>query len=349
MSRATTPARGRAPAAALLTALALIGCAEEPEPATAPPKSAFADALGTVASGNLPVSTGFGWVDVSALRASRPTHEDLRSIAGALGPGGGDLLTERAAIERRTGVDPLDTQELLSVAASFTTGVRLDGVRVAEVEQALRAAEPRGARDGWRLFDTGTTGTIPLGTKLAAFGALGARLAVREGSLIVARTDQARSNLLEVGHHPLDDPSVRLALACLGDVSAARIVPNNFTHLPNTGAELLAFGVRRSAAADAPEALCVIDPSEEEIEAHAGAMREALAPGARDAVTDEPIAELLGDVEVDTLEGEDVHGARAVVTALGDGPPGFLFGAFDRGSLLTYIGLAPPPGSETSP
>jgi len=349
LSRDTTPARGRAPAAALLTALALIGCAEEPEPATAPPKSAFADALGTVASGNLPVSTGFGWVDVSALRASRPTHEDLRSIAGALGPGGGDLLTERAAIERRTGVDPFDTEQLLSVAASFTTGVRLDGVRVGEVERALRATEPRGDRDGWRLFDTGATGTIPLGTKLAVFGALGARLAVREDSLILARTDQARSNLLEVGHPPLDDPAVRLALACLGEVRAARIVPNNFTHLPNTGAELLAFGVRGSSPATPREALCVVDASEEEIEAHAGAMREALAPDARDAVTGEPIAQLLADVEVATLQEGETFAARATLTPLGQGASGFLFGAFDRGSLLTYIGLAPPPGGETSP
>lgn len=142
---------------------------------------------------------------------------------------------------------------------------------------------------------------------------------------------------------------MRLALSCLGEVSAARVVPNNFTHLPNTGAELLAFGLRPATAGAPREVLCAIDPSEDEIDTHAAALEEALAPEAVDRVTGEPLRRLVAEVTVDTLDGEGLHAARALVSPADEGVPGFLFGAFDRGSVLTYLGLAPPPLPRSDP
>ena len=335
--------------AAVLAVWLLGGCSEEPDPGPSP-DSAFARALGTVGTGNVPVSTGFGWVHLEAVGARSLGNERLRSIAGALGPGGGDLLVERGPTERRTGVDPLAGTEVISVSASYTTGVRLEDIDGRRLEGLFkRSARARRPREGWTPYDAGPAGTVPLGSELEVFGALGSRTALHADGLILARSESARSDLLGSGESPLNDPAVRLAIACLGDVSAARIVPNNFTHLPNTGPELLAFGVRRSSGGAPREVLCAVDPFEEEIDAHADAMRQALAPKSVDAVTVEPIGELLADVTVDTLSSEDVFAARALLSPLGGDVPGFLFGAFDRGSLLTYIGLAPPPSSETSP
>ena len=298
----------------------------------------------------MPVSTGFGWVGLDAVGARELGDRRLRSIAGALGPGGGDLLAERVGVGDRAGIDLLAADEAISVAASYTTGARFDGIDGQGLERLLeRSAQRRRTRGQWTAYDAGAEGSVPLGSELEVFGALGSRTALRADGLILARSERARSNLRGSGESPLDDPAVRLAVACLGEVSAARIVPNNFTHLPNTGAELLAFGVRSSPAAAPREVLCAVDPSEEEIEAHAAAMRESLAASSVDAVTDEAIGGLLADVSVETLSSGNVFAARAELSPLAEDGPGFLFGAFDRGSLLTYIGLAPPPNSETSP
>lgn len=184
----------------------LIGCSSGPETTSPspPPDTALAAALASAGTGTVPIGTGFGWIGADAIRASYPDGAALTSVARALGPGGGDLVTERATIERRTGVDPFEASQLLTVAASFTTGVRLDGVDAGEIKELLRrSARPRGDRGGWQLFDAGPTGAVPLRTDLAVFGSLGARIALRDDRLIVARTDQARSDLLGLGEPPL--------------------------------------------------------------------------------------------------------------------------------------------------
>ena len=49
---------------------------------------------------------------------------------------------------------------------------------------------------------------------------------------------------------------------------------------------------------------------------------------------------------VETFALEGLRVARAELVAAPGAEPGLLFRAFDRGSLLTYIGLQPPPTGD---
>ena len=54
------------------------------------------------------------------------------------------------------------------------------------------------------------------------------------------------------------------------------------------------------------------------------------------------MSDLVAGSELDTYDEGGLAVARVVVTRAPGTDPGFLFGAFDRGSMLTYMGLQPP-------
>ena len=154
--------------------------------------------------------------------------------------------------------------------------------------------------------------------------------------------DEVRADLEGEGTPASEAPVARAASACLGDVDAARIVPNNFTHLPNVGPDVMAFGVETPEDGERAEVLCAIDESAEEVDKAEAGMREALTPGAVDAVTGERISMLIDKAEIERLELEGLPVLRARLDLSPTNDPGFLFGTFVRGSMVTYFGLQPP-------
>lgn len=327
-------------ATALVSAALLITltpCGDDDSGGTAEPRSGFGQALGEISTGPIPVGVGFGFVDIERLGG------DVGWTAGALGPGGSILITDSQPIARRTGFDPTSADRLLSVAASYTLGVRADGVEPDAMSRSLRdAADATTTSDEWELLDLGTAWSVPNGTPAQVLSGLGARIALGPHAVVVARTDRARTELTTPSDEVLTDPAVRVSLECLGDPVAARIVPNNFTHAPNSGPQLLAFGVSDPGEGPVTETLCAADPSAEVVGETATALQERLALDATDPVTGEEIGANATAVEVDELDGDGAGAARARLTLAEDAQPGYLFDAFVHGSLITYLGLASP-------
>ena len=165
---------------------------------------------------------------------------------------------------------------------------------------------------------------------------------MRPGAVLLARSPLARGEIEKSVPPAIDAGEVAAAAGCLGDVIAARLVLNNHTHLPNSGPELLAFGVSASPADLRRETLCVVGAGDR-VSSAATSLEGAFAGDARDGVSGEPMEGLVEAAELDTYDEGGLAVARAVVTRAPGTEPGFLFGAFDRGSMLTYLGLQPPP------
>jgi len=272
----------------------------------------------------------------------RPTASALDWAAGALGPGAREVV-ERPSAVARSGVDPLEADSLISAATSYTLALRLDGVDSKPAEAAFAAAGAKRSRAGeWTNYDLGAEWAVPDDPALEPLGSLGARPAVKPGSILLARSPLARGEMEKSEPPAIDAGEVAVAAECLGDVLAARLVLNNHTHLPNSGPELLAFGVSASPADLGREVLCAVgDP--DPVGRAAESLGGAFASDARDGVSGEPMGELVAGSELDTYDAGGLAVARVVLDRASGTEPGFLFGAFDRGSMLTYLGMQPPP------
>jgi hypothetical protein len=108
-------------------ALVLAGCgsdADEVDTTSGPTE--FERALEGVGQGVAPEGTGFGWIDIAAIRdAAGPGA--VREVAAALGPGADELVERGAAIKRRTGFDPLAAEAVTSLGASYAFGIQFQG------------------------------------------------------------------------------------------------------------------------------------------------------------------------------------------------------------------------------
>jgi len=314
------------------------------------PDTAFAEALATMDAPE-PVGAGIGWIDVTALRDTPAAPQILRSAGPALGPGGGDLFDEFQPKLSELGADPHEADEALSVNASFTFGVRIDGIDPAQIaEIAEKDGEPAPQEaDGWERYDLAERGVLPDSELQEAADALSSHVAIAGDAVVLARATDARTDLTVPANPGDETPSLALAAECLGDVAAARIVPNNFTYISGIGPDLFVMGMR-APTADGPgeEVLCGVDAEAEDIERYASALEEQLQPEAIDVTTEEPVGEVFSSVTVDTLEGEDNHAARAVLTMAEGAEPGAVFRGFDVGSVETYFGLQGP-GSGVPP
>jgi hypothetical protein len=321
--------------------IAVGACGDEGE--GAPPETRFAAALATV-SGHEPLGIGYGWIDVERLRQARGAPKaQLAWAADALGPGARQIAAAARSIDR-TGVAPLEAQAMLSIATSYTLALRLDGVDPTRAEAALaRAGAQRRRGGGWKTFNLGAEWSAPLGSSLEPLGSLAARSATRDSTIVLARSNVAREEMTSTGDPASEVDSVAVAAGCLGDVVAARLVLDNHTHLPNVGPDLLAFGVLAESSGPPREVLCAIGEPKEPVDAAAQSLEEAFEPGARDAITGEPMGTLVASSEVEAFEQDGLQVARAKLVAPAGAEPGLLFRAFDRGSMLTYLGLQPPP------
>jgi hypothetical protein len=339
VTRGAPTALHGAACAALAAAVLLAGCGKETED-PAPPDTAFAAALGTIGGGAGGGEPGFGWVDVPALGTTpEERRQELRWAADALAPGADDIA--RGDGTAPTGMDPAQAKQIVSVAGSYAIGVRFDGVDETGTEEALRGlARPKQSGD-WTIYDVSETATTPFDSPLEGLSSYPSRSAVMPGSVVLARYLVARTALIGSGDSPVGAPLIAAAASCLGDVVAARIVPNNFTYAGSEAPQLFAFGVR-SAGDGRREVLCVLDEDRAKVSDAAAGMERAFAPGATDVVTDQPIDDLIAGAEIETLDLDGVPAARAELEPARGEIPGFLFRAFPRGSTLTYVGVRHP-------
>lgn len=338
---------GAALAVLALCALVASGCLGADEEGSNA-STAFDEALGGVQGGE-PLGAGIGWVDVDAVRAEPGSDvQALRELAPALGPGADDFLDESRTGLARLGLDPLAASEVISISGSYAFGVRLDGVDTARFSRNLGMGEPSSVGGDWTFHDLAEFGTAPPGRVGELTGALGSHLALTEAEAVFARADQARLDLVDVTEPASESALLSFVAECLGQVSAARVVPNNFNYLPKLGPRYAAFGVRGANGDPRREVLCGVEPSAVPVDGYAAALRETLAPGALEATTGEELGDLVSDVEVDTLDADGFHAARAEITLQPGERPGLVFRSFNRGSLVTFFGFQAP-GTGTEP
>jgi hypothetical protein len=317
-------------------ALALGGCGTDEEHPTR-----FEDAVATVGDGVSPTGTGVGWVDLDALGPS-----DLGWAARALTPQASAVLDSHAGLARTTGFDPAAASQALSVGGSFAFAVRFDDVSPGRLPELLRraGAKEAGTEGRWTRFDLGSEFEGAPATPLAPLSSLVSRTAVAANDVALARIEYARKALIAAEGGGLEGGRIELATDCLGDVDAARIVPGAFTHNQVSAPATIAFGVApRGEDGTRPEVLCAIDLPSSPISDRPELVERALDPDAADAVTGEPMRDLISGFEVETSTGpEDEAVTRVELTRPAGAAPGLLLTAFYRGSLLTYLGSPEP-------
>jgi hypothetical protein len=281
-------------------------------------------------------------VDIAAIRDAAG-DDAVRAVAGALGPGADELLERGPALRPVTGFDPLTADAAISLGASYAFGIRLDGVRAERLGTRLGRAGAQSYRIGaWTAYDLGEQAQAPTHGPLASLDTFASRVAIRNGAAILARVDSTRHALLGIGGSTLEEEALAFGAACLGEVQAARTLPGGFTHNAAASPDLIAIGQRVGGQAEPGEVLCAVNDSEADAAAQAEALGETLAPGAREPLTGERIADLVASVEVDQVSEGDLHAARARLEPVARARGGLFFGALVRGSVLPYVGAPEP-------
>lgn len=316
-------------APALLLSLCLAACGGGDDQPT--PRGPLADALAEIGGGGEHGSLGVGWTDP---RLARQAGVGRRLMAEALGPNAQSVVEAARALEHRFGFDPLSAERLVSVGGSYAFGLRVDGIDGSSLREALMRAGGHAKRndEGVDLVDVGPYAQVPEPLLRAGVFGLGARDAFPSSSTVLAISANSRAALLGRDGRLIDEPIYRAAADCLGDVVAARMVPERLLLSVEFGIDLIAAGIQRHR-----EVLCVLGGTHERARQTAAALHSSLAPDARDPRTGEPLSELIepgAEVATSTYDGTAV--VRAAVTPVA-GSRGFFFGAIARGSLVQLI------------
>ena len=322
-------------------ALGFVACGdprENPAP-TGPLAETLADVGGGGGGGGS--TLGVGWTEPRLVAKVRGGSE---LIADALGPNAGTVVEAAPMLRRRFGLDPLSAERLVSVGGSYAFGLRLDGVDGRVLSRALTRAGGRLRRTGRVvLADVGDYAVVPEPLLDAGVLGLGARDAFGPDLTVLAISDMARAALLGHGDRLIEETTYRAAADCLGDVVAARVVPDGLLPLrlevdrvitSELGVDLVAAGVR----ADRREILCVIGGTPERAEQVAKALGSSLAPDAREPGTHESIADSLSAIEISSAPYEGVEVVRAALTVAAGRSPGFVIGTISTGSVVELIG-----------
>jgi hypothetical protein len=322
---------------AIALSLAMTGCGGGSE--DRPPSGPLAEALAAVGGGGANGSLGIGWVEP---RVARQSGAGAALIADALGPNAGSVIEVAPILRRRFGFDPLSAERLVSVGGSYAFGLQLDGVDGRRLRRALTRAGGRPRTSGQlELVNVGDWAVVPEPLLRAGVRGLGARDAFGRALTVLAISARARAALLGRGGRLLDQPIYRAAADCLGDVVAARMIPDRLLLSTELGVDLVALGVdgRR-------EVLCVLGGTAERAGEIAAALETSLASDAREPRTGESMADLVSAVDVSSAPYEGVEVVRAELTLAAGQPPGFLFGAVSRGSLVELINGSGEPRSH---
>jgi hypothetical protein len=295
------------------------------------PPGPLADTLAEIGGGGEHGSLGVGWTEP---QLAREAGVGRRLMADALGPNAESVVEVGPTLERRFRFDPLSAERLVSVGGSYAFGLRADGIDGSSVRDALMRAGGHAKEndEGVDLVDVGPYAQVPEPLLRSGVFGLGARDAFPTHSTVLAISANSRAALLGRGGRLIDQPIYRAAADCLGDVVAARMVPERLLLSVEVGIDLVAAGIQRDR-----EVLCVLGGTQEGADRTAASLRRSLAPDARDPRTGDPLSELVepgAEVETSTYEGTTV--VRAEVTPVA-GRRGFFFGTIARGSLVQMI------------
>ena len=322
---------------AVVLLLALAGCGSEPE--DRPPSGPLAETLADVGGGGANGSLGIGWAEP---RVVEEGGAGAGLIADALGPNAGSVIEVAPLLRRRFGFDPLSAERLVSVGGSYAFGLRLDGVDGRRLGRVLTRASGRVRQAGQlELVNVGDWAVVPEPLLRAGVRGLGARDALGRALTVLAISARARAALLGRGDRLLEQPIYRAAADCLGDVVAARMIPDRLLLSTELGVDLVALGVDGKR-----EVLCVLGGTAERADEIAAALETSLASDAREPRSGESMADLVGAVDVETAPYEGVEVVRAELTLADGQPPGFLFGAVSTGSLVELINGSSEPRSR---
>jgi hypothetical protein len=317
---------------AVALVLPIGGCGDESS--SQPPTGPLAAALATIGGGGAHGSLGVGWADPQLVRRS---GAGPGLMADALGPNAGSVIEATPRLRRRFDVDPSAAESLVSVGGSYAFGLRLEGIDGRRLGRSLVAAGGRAHQRGrLRMIEVGDYAVVPDPLLRAGVHGLGAFDAFGPGMAVLAISDRARATLLGRGGRLLDQPVYGAAADCLGDVIAARMIPDKHLLSNEQGVDLVAVGVSPEA-----EVLCVLGGTAERSADVAAALETSLAPTARDPVSGEPIGDSLTGVEVRKRTYEEVEVVRAEATPAAGQGRGLFFDAIARGSLVALINGSP--------
>jgi hypothetical protein len=322
-----------------LVAALICGCGSGG--ATGPAQTGLEHGLSSIGGGERTVGAGYGYVDLVALRnQGEPLERSISWAAKALGPGADDVIDDADA-RRSAGFRPEAADHIVSIAGSYAFGMRFDGVTADPglTTQLSRLGATASQVSPWTFYDLGGERSRPIGTDLEPLGSLVARTAVSTNSVVLARSNTARADLAGRGAPVTTSPELEAAVECLGPVAAARILPSNFTYLPNIGPDLLALGVRFEPDGTVHEVFCAIDASSDEADHAAAGMRESFELPGGGTIGGRPLAGLIATTHVGVEQSGDFTVARADLTRRDSQEPGLLFSAALTGELLTYEGL----------
>jgi hypothetical protein len=313
---------------AVAFSLALTGCGDGS--GNQPPSGPLAEALADIDGGGANGSLGIGWTEP---RLAEKSGAGAELIADALGPNAGTVIEAAPLLRRRFGFDPMSAERLVSVGGSYAFGLRLDGVDGRQLGHALTRVGGRVRQSGQlELIGVGDYAVVPEPLLRAGVHGLGARDAFGRALTVLAISARARASLLGRGDRLIDQPIYRAAADCLGDVVAARMIPDNLLLSTELGVDLVAVGVEARR-----EVLCVLGGTAERAGEVATALETSLAPDAREPRSGELIGERISAVDVVAAPYEGVEVVRAELTLAAGQSPGFLFGTISRGSLAELI------------
>jgi hypothetical protein len=313
---------------AVVLVLLLAACGDADDPG---PTGSLAPALSDIGGGGAHGSLGVGWLDPQRVD---DRGLDADTLSDALLPNARTVVDVGPRLRRRFGFDPLSATRLISVGGSYAFGLRLDGVDASGLDRALIEAGGQARRSGsLQLIEVGDYAVVPeplvdVGVRgLGAFDAFGHRLSV------LAISDRARATLLGEGDRLIDEPIYAAAADCLGDIVAARLVPDKQIISTELGVQLVAAGVRR----EGHEVLCVLGGTPERADEVAASLEAGLAPEARDPVTRDPMRRSVESVDVNRESYDDVEVVRAEVTLTASEPPAYLFRQISSASVVAWI------------
>jgi hypothetical protein len=316
---------------ALALALSVVICACGGDSGEQPPSGPLAETLADLDGGGENGSLGVGWAEPRLVEQAGGGPE---LIADAVGPNAGTVIEAAPALRRRFGLDPLEAERLVSVGGSYAFGLRLDGVDGRRLARALAQDGARVRRaDQLEFVSAGGYAVVPDPLLATGVHGLGARDAFGRGLTVLAISGRARASLLGRGDRLIGQPIYRAAADCLGDVVAARMIPDKLLLSTELGFDLVAAGLRR----DGREVLCILGGTPDRAEEVAAALETSLAQGAREPRTGTPIADLVSAADVTSYSYEDVQVVRADLTRAHGEAPGFLFDTISRGSIVELI------------
>lgn len=320
----------RLAALGIVLAIVLTACGSDDGETAPAPTGPLARALSETGGGGADGSLGFGWAD-SEMVERLDAGPGL--IADALGPNAETVIEQRQALRRRLGFDPLRAERFVSVGGSYAFGLRLDGVDGRSLAQALIEAGGRSRHvDSMKLIEIGAYAVVPEPLLEADVNGLGAFDALGRHLSVLAISDRARSALLGRGPQLIEEPIYAAAADCLGDVAAARMIPDKHLISSELGINLVALGVGPKG-----EVLCVVGGSPERAAEIEAALRTSLSADSRDPVTGDRLADVIRGAEIARASYDGVQVVRAQLRPAPGASGRYLFGTVATGSLVSLI------------